>query len=101
MRVEYSLTNSLRESAREAPHCFYCFTQNPNRDLLCLAHSNSLIDGRGIGHKSPDEKGAILCMACHNRVDGREGSLSKEEKREMHRIAHERTMKWWLREGYL
>lgn len=93
--------SKLRESAREAPHCFGCYTPNPNGDRLCLAHSNALADGRGAYHKSPDEKGAIVCFHCHDLIDGRRGGLSKEAKREMHRIAAQRTMKWWMQNGYI
>lgn len=70
-------------------------------DSLALAHSNSLVDGRGAYHKSPDSKGAIVCMDCHDFIDGRRGGLSKDAKREMHRVAHERTKAWWVAKGYL
>ena len=91
----------LRESAKLAPHCFNCGLQNPNGDLLCLAHSNELRHGRGIGHKTPDIFGAILCKPCHDIIDGRRGALTKEEKHEMHRLAHEDTLLWWWEAGYL
>lgn len=93
--------SKLRKSARDAPHCFNCFLQNPNGDLLCLAHSNELAHGRGFAHKSADENGAILCHRCHDLIDGRSGGLSKEQKRELHRRANERTRKWWKANGYL
>jgi hypothetical protein len=74
---------------------------NPNYDgqQLCLAHSNELRHGRGAYHKSEDIFGAIVCQRCHDAIDGRSGGLSKEEKRERHRIAHDRTLKWWLETG--
>lgn len=90
----------LRESAKRAPHCFGCGLQNPNGDLLCLAHSDALADGRGVGHKSDDNKGAILCDRCHGDVGGRTG-WSKDRKRAYHKAAHLRTVEWWKREGYL
>lgn len=93
--------SKLTESAKDAPHCFSCFLQNPNRDLLCLAHSNALKDGRGENFKTPDEKGAIVCMRCHDEIDGRRGGLSKEAKREKHRVAHVRTVSWWKRIGLI
>jgi len=74
---------------------------NPNGDLLCLAHSNELASGRGFAFKSPDYMGAIVCHLCHDQIDGRRGGLSKEAKREMHRMAHERTTEWWVENGYL
>jgi hypothetical protein len=93
--------SKLTESAQDAPHCFYCFLQNPNRDLLCLAHDNSLAAGRGFAFKTPDDCGAIVCAYCHDVIDGRRGGLSKEAKREMHRVAASRTMSWWKINGYL
>lgn len=91
----------LRESAKLAPRCFGCGLQNPNGDLLALAHSNELRHGRGAYHKTPDIFGAILCLKCHDRCDGRAGGLSREEKREMHRAAHDLTLLWWWEAGYL
>ena len=91
----------LRKSAKDAPHCFSCFAPNPNGDLLCLAHSNELAHGRGAYHKSEDIFGAIVCDKCHSEIDGRSGGLSKEEKHEMHRIAHERTLMWWWKNRYV
>lgn len=74
---------NLRESAKRAPFCFFCQLPNPNGDLLCLAHSNALADGRGAYFKSPDDKGAIVCMACHDVIDGRKGGLPRAMKREI------------------
>lgn len=91
----------LRQSARDCPYCMSCGLQNPNGDLLCLAHSNSLADGRGAYHKSPDEAGAIVCDRCHGEIDGRTGGLSKTEKRLMHARAHAKTSLWWAKNGYL
>lgn len=90
----------LRESAKAAPYCFGCGLENPNGDLLCLAHSNALEDGRGSYHKSDDDKAAILCGKCHGDVDGLTG-WAKDRKRAYHRKAHLRTLAWWKREGYL
>lgn len=91
----------LRNSATFAPQCMSCGLQNPNGDLLCLAHSNKLKDGKGWALKSKDEKGAICCNDCHNLIDGRTGKPSREEAQEMHRRAHLRTVAWWVKEGYL
>lgn len=93
--------HKLRESARHCPHCMACGLENPNGDLLCLAHSNALEDGRGASHKSPDIFGAIVCQSCHDKIDGRAADFSKYEKRKMHRDAWIETMRWWLREGYV
>lgn len=74
---------------------------NPNRGMLCLAHSNEQAHGRGMAHKSEDIFGAILCQQCHDEVDGRSGKLSRDEKRDKHRIAHDRTLRWWVDNGYV
>lgn len=92
---------SLRESARECPHCMGCGATNINGQTLCLAHSNALEDGRGAYHKSPDLYGAIVCMACHDQIDGRIGGLTKDEKRDLHRAAWINTMRWWISKGYV
>ena len=94
---------TLRESAKQCPHCMNpeCMRPNPDGNLLCLAHSNELRHGRGSHFKTPDIMGAILCAGCHDLVDGRRGSLSREEKREMARLAHDRTLLWWVEEGFV
>jgi hypothetical protein len=92
-------SKNLRNSAKDAPHCFGCFIQNPNGDRLCLAHSSLLADGRGVGHKSDDDKGAILCDLCHRYVDGNRDT--KEARVFFHSRAHELTMQWWQSNGYV
>ncbi len=89
----------LREMAKEVPHCMGCGLENPNGDLLCLAHSNSLADGRGAYHKSNDLFGAFLCARCHDFCDGRAGGGSKEEKRDWHELAWKKTMRWLILNG--
>lgn len=92
---------NLRESARDCPYCMFCQAPNPNGDLLCLAHSNALADGRGAYFKTPDDKGAIVCFECHEVIDGRKGGLPRAMKREIHKVAHERTLRWWESNGYI
>lgn len=94
-------SRKLRQSAKECPGCQYCYAPNYDGQQLCLAHSNELRHGRGAYHKSEEIFGAVLCQKCHDLCDGRCGMLSKREKREMHRIAHERTLLWWWTNGYL
>lgn len=89
---------TLRQSAKDAPHCFSCFAPNPNGDWLCLAHSNELRHGRGAYHKTPDIFGAIVCAVCHYDID-QNPRLTKDEKREKQRIAHDRTLAWWIERG--
>lgn len=93
--------SKLRKSARWCPHCMACDAPNPNGDRLCLAHSNKLQDGKGMGLKSHDEAGAIVCDPCHGLIDGRNNTLNREERQEMHQRAHIKTVAWWKREGFV
>lgn len=94
--------SKLRDSARWAPHCMSCGTGNPNGDSLCLAHSNRLKDGKGMGIKSKDEAGAICCDTCHNIIDGRTNvGMDRDQRQDMHAQANVRTVAWWKKEGYL
>mgnify|MGYP003144517817 CR=1 FL=1 len=95
------MKNKLRKLAQEMPFCTSCGDPNPNRDLLCLAHSNELRHGKGVGKKSDDLFGAYMCFDCHNVVDGRTGKLTKIEKREMHERAWIITMEWWINNGHI
>jgi hypothetical protein len=92
---------SLRESARHCPRCMYCGLQNPNSDLLCLAHSNRLQDGKGKGMKSLDIMGAILCSRCHDIVDGRINGFSRQMMQYIHSVAAASTRKWWLENNFI
>ena len=93
--------SKLRLSAKRCPHCMACGLQNPDGDRLCLAHSNRLRDGKGMGLKSRDEAGAIVCDTCHGLIDGRINTYGRTERQEMHARAHEKTNEWWVKEGYL
>lgn len=93
--------HKLRESARDCPHCMACGMLNPNGDLLCLAHSNRIADGKGIGIKSRDDAGAIVCDTCHSLIDGRINTYGRVERQEMHQRANQKTRGWWVKEGYL
>lgn len=93
--------SKLRDSARWCPYCMSCGLQNPNGDLLCLAHSNRQQDGKGMALKSRDEKGAIVCMKCHDLIDGRVPFLGRDARQALHTVAHEATVRWWIKAGYL
>jgi hypothetical protein len=71
--------------------------QNPDSNLLCLAHANGLVSGKGSGMKSPDIFGAILCDKCHKNVDF--GNWTREKKREFHQKAAAKTRAWWIMIG--
>lgn len=94
------MKTKLRELAKECPHCMGCGLENPNRDLICLAHSNSLADGRGAFHKSNDLYGAYLCAVCHLYVDS-STKATKQEKRDYHHKAWIKTMRWWIDNGHV
>ena len=94
------MKTKLRELAKQAPHCMGCGLENPNGDLICLAHSNELADGRGAYHKSNDLYGAYLCHGCHQYVDVGHG-VSKQEKREYHKKAWLSTIRWWIDNGFI
>ncbi len=93
----------LRESAKNAPICFSCGRTNTGGNLV-LAHSNDISLGKGVGFKTPDYFGAIVCAdieGCHDQIDGRSGNLTKDGKREMHQRAHARTLTWWFETGII
>ena len=91
----------LRASAQLCPKCMSCGKINYDGHQLCLAHSNRIQDGKGRGMKSHDQKGAIVCDACHSLIDGRTGKLSREQMQAMHEAAHVKTVKFWILNGYL
>ena len=97
-RIKGSL---LRASAQLCPKCMSCGKLNYDGHQLCLAHSNRIQDGKGRGIKSHDQKGAIVCDACHGLIDGRTGKLDRYQMQAMHESAHVKTLKWWLLDGYL
>lgn len=84
--------------AQEAPYCMSCGMTNDGT-LLCACHSNELAHGRGMGHKAADWAVAYCCADCHSRMDGRSGTLSKEEKRQIWRRAFIKTMGWLFESG--
>lgn len=90
----------LRDSAKFAPYCMGCSKPNHDGHQLCLAHSNSLSDGKGRGLKAIDSQGsAILCNDCHNYADGRGEKATRAEMQDFHYSAHCRTRLWWIKMG--
>lgn len=46
--------------------------------------------------------GAICCDTCHKTIDGLFGLHMRREQRQlMHTRAHIRTVRWWVKTGYL
>jgi hypothetical protein len=83
-----------RKLAKQVPYCMGCKKGNPDSNLICLAHSNQLKDGRGFAHKSLDECGAYLCHECHDYVDGRKGGWSESMKNAYFNMAAKRSREW-------
>ena len=98
-KVPDRVNQKLRDSAKDAPHCFGCGKANYDGNQLCLAHSNRLQDGKGRGLKATDESGAILCAACHAFVDY--AGPTREAMQNYHHGAHVRTLAWWKSKGLL
>ena len=69
-----------------------------NVGTTIAAHSNSLEHGRGFAYKSPDYFTAYVCQICHDEIDGRSGSLTKEQKRDKWLSAFIRTVAIWFEE---
>lgn len=72
------------------------------------AHPNEGGQNKGMGYKGNDSAGAFLGMACHDYVDGRDGSGATQEQRlavmrlaqlrtrdRLREIAGSRTEKLW------
>ena len=89
-------SKKLREAANGRP-CVLCTRVG----TTVAAHSNSLEHGRGMSHKAPDYYVAYVCQKCHDEIDGRSGSLSKTEKRELWLNAFIRTVAIWFEEGII
>lgn len=93
------MKTKLRELAKEVPFCMGCGLDNPDGNMICLAHSNELADGRGAYHKSNDLYGAYLCAGCHQYVDVT--GETKEKKRAFHKKAWLATMRFWIDGGFI
>lgn len=63
------------------------------------AHANSVALGKGTGIKAPDFYTAHLCAVCHDRYDGRQGRLTRQEKEELWLTAFLRTVQRWFDQG--
>lgn len=60
--------------AADCPRCMSCGLVNLGTVVAC--HSNSQRHGKGMGLKSHDVV-AYLCQECHDRIDGRVGTLTR------------------------
>lgn len=62
---------------------------NGNPATSQWVHSDSQIDGKGMGIKARDEEGAIGCSACHAWIHS--SGPTREEKRQAFEAARDRT----------
>lgn len=88
----------LLKLAAKAPHCMCCGAHNEGQVVAC--HSNKQRHGRGMGYKAHDLC-MFGCMDCHDQLDGRRGSLTREEKDFMFYEGFYQTVLWLLQEGHL
>lgn len=87
-------SKALLQSARDQP-CTLCSTT----ESTVACHLRSVAFGSGTGIKCPDYYTAWLCQSCHSLVDGRAGSLSREQKQDMWVLAYLRTVAQWFEQG--
>lgn len=91
----------LRQSAKDAPHCMNPGCLRSNHDKRCvLAHANWLDYGKGVGLKTSDIFGAILCNECHDYVDRGPHQYSAD-RRHLWERAHRATLVYWIQAGIL
>ena len=84
----------ILDGARDEP-CVLCGSIG----TTVAAHSNSLAHGKGVGLKTPSYYVAYVCFHHHNLIDGREGKLTKEEKRELWQEAWIKTIPIFFEKG--
>ena len=89
--------SKLRESARGQD----CLVRLPgvcnrNPETVVLAH----LGGGGMGLKKRDVHGAFCCSSCHDEVDRRTWVFEKDYTELAHRQGVERTIDYWLDNGY-
>jgi hypothetical protein len=63
------------------------------------AHANSVALGKGTGIKSPDYFTAWVCQFHHDLIDGRQGKLTREQRRELWEEAFILTVAEWFKHG--
>jgi len=90
----------IRDGAEGRP-CVLCLSiiGIVSTDTTVGAHSNALEHGRGYAFPPPDYYISYVCGVCHDLIDGRSGTLTKSEKREMWLEAWIKTVPIWFEEG--
>ena len=97
-------TPPMLEKLRVAAQNYPCVLCGRNKMFTVGAHSNSHAHGRGFAHKAHSYYVAYVCNypgGCHDRLDGRSGGLTKEEKRAMWNEAYALTVGLWFSEGLI
>ena len=89
--------SKLRESARGQD----CLVRLPgvcnrNPETVILAH----LGGGGMALKKRDIHGAFCCSSCHDEIDRRTRLFDKDYAELAHRQGVERTIDYWLDNGY-
>lgn len=89
-------SKAILSAARDSS-CQWCGKMD---GTVVAAHSNQLRHGKGMGLKASDRYVAFLCYSCHTELDqGR--TLSKEGRRRMWQLAHEKTQQLLIGMGLL
>lgn len=71
-----------------------------NHGDIVAAHSNQIIDGKGMGIKAHDYRIAYLCNQCHMEIDqGHE--MAKAVRKSRWEYAHRKTIGWLFDSGHL
>lgn len=103
------MLKKLRDAARNYP-CVLCGKHNIH---TVPAHCNELnhfprefgwLIGKGLGTKSPHYLIAYVCGdqgGCHDKIDGRAGNLTREERHNMWCVAYVRTVIIWFLDGLI
>jgi len=77
---------------------------NGDAATTVLCHSNSLVDGKGMGLKAPDTAAAFGCSACHAVLDGqrsRPAGMTKDDVEAAFRAGIERTHQYLRTKGLI
>lgn len=84
----------LLRAAQDQP-CVLCGSEGET----VAAHANSVALGKGMGIKAPDFYTAWVCRDHHDLIDGRTGSLTKDEKTALWTEAYLKTVAAWFTQG--
>lgn len=84
----------LLKAARGRP-CVICGSV----ETTVSAHSTRVDHGHGTGIKAPDFMIAFLCHTHHDEVDGRRGTLSKDDRHELWLRAFVKTIAVMFEQG--